>query len=72
MRDYTTRTVAKRTPETQAQIDAARVMPGSADPGAATQPAKTPESAAAHAPVKGRANIPSQLPGTTWGPKARP
>jgi hypothetical protein len=39
MRSYTTRSVATRTPEAQAQIDAAHAMPGA--------PAMTPEAAAA-------------------------
>jgi len=67
--DFTTRKVATRTPEAQEQIDAAHKMPGSADPGAATQPVVTPEAGAAREPVKGRPGIPGTLPGTTWGPK---
>jgi len=47
MRRYTTRTVATRTPEAKAQIDAARAMPGASNQDRPGAPAETPESAAA-------------------------
>lgn len=59
------RTVAKRTPEAQAQIDAAKVMPGSANPPTVAEPAKSDDVRAAHGPVQGRPGIPGRLPGTT-------
>lgn len=45
--DYATRKVATRTPETQAQIDAAKQMPGGANQDRPAAPAETPEAAAA-------------------------
>ena len=47
MRSYTTRTVAKRTAETQAQIDAAKVMPAGPNQDRPAAPQETPEAAAA-------------------------
>lgn len=49
MRRYTTRTVAKRTPETQAQIEAARAMPAAPHQDRPGAPCETPEAAAAKA-----------------------
>lgn len=69
--DMRVRKVATRTPETQAEIDAARAMPGSADSNPSSTPLQTPEAAAARAPVQGRDRIPAQLPGTTWAKPAR-
>lgn len=65
------RKVATRTPETQAEIDAAHAMPGSADTNPSSTPLQTPEAAAARGPVQGRDLIPAKLPGTTWGKPAR-
>lgn len=61
------RSVAKRTAETQSQIDAAKAMPGNGDPDQASDPAETPAADEADAPVKGRGNMPGVLPGTTFG-----
>jgi hypothetical protein len=47
MRSYTTRSVATRTPEAQAQIDAAHAMPGGPNQERPGAPAMTPEAAAA-------------------------
>ena len=46
-RSYTTRKVATRTPEAQAQIDAAHAMPGGPRQDREGAPAETPETAAA-------------------------
>lgn len=47
MRTYTNRSVATRTPEAQAQIDAAHAMPGGPRQDREGAPAMTPEAAAA-------------------------
>lgn len=47
MRQYTTRTVATRTPEAKAQIDAARAMPAASNQDRPGAPAETTEAAAA-------------------------
>jgi hypothetical protein len=44
MRSYTTRTVATRTPEAKAQIEAARAMPGGPNQERPGAPAMTPEA----------------------------
>lgn len=44
MRSYTTRTVATRTPEAKAQIEAARAMPGGPRQDREGAPAMTPEA----------------------------
>ena len=44
MRSYTTRKVATRTPEAQAQIDAAHAMPGGTNQDRPEAPAMTPEA----------------------------
>lgn len=46
-RSYTTRKVATRTPEAQAQIDAAHAMPGGPRQDREGAPAMTPEAAQA-------------------------
>lgn len=61
------RSVAKRTAETQSQIDAAKVMPGNGDPEMKSDPEETPAAVEANQPAKGRAGIPAVLPGTTFG-----
>lgn len=47
MRKYTTRSVATRTPEAEAQIAAARAMPGGPNQDRPAAPAESPEAAAA-------------------------
>lgn len=63
MRKYTTRSVATRTPEAEAQIAAAKVMPGDETPNGPARPVPTPTAEDAHASVAGRPGIPSRLPG---------
>jgi hypothetical protein len=65
--DYATRTVAKRTPEAAAQIAAAKVMPGNADPEMTSDPEESDAADAAEMSVKGRPGMPGVLPGTTFG-----
>lgn len=61
------RSVAKRTAETQSQIDAAKIMPSNGDPDMRSDPEETPDANAADQPIKGRAGAPGVLPGTTFG-----
>ena len=65
--DYATRTVVKRDAVNQAMVDAAKVMPGTADPEMSSDPAETPAATEANGPVTGRPGIPGKLPGTTRG-----
>lgn len=57
----------KRDEVNQAMIDAAKRMPGNADPEMPSDPKETPEAAAANVPAAGRSGAPGRLPGTTFG-----
>lgn len=57
----------KRDPVAVAQIAAAKVMPGNADPEMPSDPEESDAADQAEKAVAGRAGIPGRLPGTTFG-----
>jgi hypothetical protein len=70
-KEFTIRTVVKRDEVNQKMVDAAKVMPGNADPEMPSDPKETPEAGAANESVGGIPGAPGKLPGTTFGKGGR-